>query len=481
MKKKTKAWPVAAIDLGSNSFHLVRADVIDGQLHTRHRSKVRVQLAQGLDSTLCLSDQSIQRGLAALDRFQEHIRDLSPAQLRVVGTHTLRQARNVEAFLEPAQALLGCSIEVISGPEEGRLTYQGVALSQPVAERTLLVDIGGGSTELVMGHGHRIKDVTSRSMGCVVFHQRYFNDHPGPTPALFAQARSEARRLVQGVRSRFEGSEVALGSSGSIKAIMQAVLALSDHSVITRSGLEIIEDELCALSLSDFMAQSGVSSDRYPVLAAGVAILQGVFEGLELVQMEAAQGALREGLLCSFLPDSSVSNARQAGISEWQRRLHIDAKQAERVARDAKRFAQILGVEEGGLLERLAEACALHESGQSINYSDYHQHGRYLIEQSDLPGFHRRDQVFVAQMVGLQRKKLPCIEHLSSPEQRALLALRLAILANVTRREDEGFTLASAGQEWQIHPRDHWRLADIDKEAKRRKPYGIGLKTSLVS
>ena len=476
MKKSKGGLAVAAIDLGSNSFHLVRADRIDGHLHTRHRLKVRVQLAQGLDAQNRLDSASIKRGLAALERFQEHVQDLPPEQIKVVGTHTLRQAINAREFLKPAAAILGSPVQVISGAEEGRLTFQGVALTQQIETDTLLVDIGGGSTELVLGNAQGVTAVSSRSMGCVVYQGQFFQSGERPQPFQFAQARNEARLQTEAVSQRFVGFQQVLGSSGTIKAIAQAGEALGQGKRITAHSMELIEDELCALEAADFQTQTGISADRYAVLPPGLAVLQGVFEQLNLEHMEATEGALREGLLGQFLPEGAITQVRDTTIDALQARFKVDVKQARRVRRSALSFAEVLGVKDPALIQLLQDAADVHELGQSISYSDHHEHGAYLLTHSDLPGFHRDDQTLLASLVGLQRKRLPDLSDWPVEQCAALAALRLAILSHVSRREGSGVSLLPVDERVSITEVEPWRVGDFEKEAKRLRGLGLNLR-----
>ena len=435
-------------------------------------------MAQGLDEHQQLAPDSIKRGLAALERFQAHLQDLPSGQVKIVGTHTLRQAKNAKAFLKPAETILGAPIQVISGAEEGRLTFQGVALTRQIDVPTLLVDIGGGSTELVLGDAQGIQHVSSRAMGCVVYRERFFNSGQTPIPFQFRQARNEARVQIDAVERRFNGFEAVVGSSGTIKAIAQVGEAFGLGADITPHSIEIIEDQLCALNGPDFIEHTGISAERYSVLPAGVAVLQGVFQQLKLERMEATDGALREGLLAQFLPESAIDKVREKTIRSLQTRFSVDAKQAKRVRRSALEFADALGLVDEGLRALLADAASVHELGQSISYSDHHEHGAYLLTHSDLPGFNRQDQSFLADLVGFQRKRIPTLDEWSSKQRWALACLRLAILCHVSRQDDQNAELVKDGAQWGLSGMDPWRVGDFSKEAKRLSALGLCVRPS---
>lgn len=464
---------VAAIDLGSNSFHLVRADLIDDELHIRHRIKVPVQLANGLDHRSRLSDEAIQRGLAALEKFNEHLQDLPGSQIKAVATHTLRQAENSKDFIKPAQDILGTKLQIISGPEEGRITFQGVALNRQLERPTLLIDIGGGSTELVLGDGSGIKAVTSRSMGCVVFRDRYFDLETRPTSVQFAQARNEARNQIEVISSRFKKFEHVLGSSGTIKAISQVGAALEQGAVVTLASLELIQKSLCELEKSEFIACTGIAPERYSVLPAGVAILQGAFQQLELQSMEPTEAALREGLLAQFLPQGAISKVRKKTVKSLQKRFHVDIKQARRVRKTAERLIKLQGLVDDEIIQLMSEAARLHEVGKGINYSDHQQHGAYLLEHSDLPGFGRGDQNFISELVGAQRKKPPELADWSEQQKVALACLRLAILMHSARRDNSDIDVEFSSNRWTMRGVENWRIAEFKKECKRLQALGI--------
>lgn len=471
-----KIRPVVAIDLGSNSFHLIRADVIDGQVHVRHRAKQRVRLSSGLNHDRRIDDEAIARGLSALAIFQEHLDGCAPDSVRVVGTHTLREARNAKEFLKAAKSVIDHPIEIISGAEEGRITYQGVAFSEHVSGSTLLIDIGGGSTELVLGDGGDVKDVASRSMGCVVFQSRFFES--GISKQGFKNARNEAYLVAEMVQPRFRGFDKVLGSSGSIKAISQCNKAFFHSPEITLQSLSEIELFLRTMSGQEFTSRAAISKERYQVLPAGVAILQGVLSALEIDRVVATRGALREGLLAGFLSGPSAPFGRDQTVVALQSRYGIDRKHASRVKAVAESFASALGVTQTRVFNLLANACDLHEIGQAINYSDHQEHGRYLLNHSDLPGYHWQDQQTLASLVGMQRKSLSSFEALSTQEKAALSALRLAVLflrarQNIEMPRLDHTTLA-------LPKSLAWLEKDVSKELKRLTVLGVFLRLSRL-
>lgn len=474
MKKTNGHRSFAAVDLGSNSFHLIRADIVDQQIHIRHRSKQRVRLAAGLDSDRRLSDEAIKRGVDALALFQEHLDGLAPDSIRMVATHTLRQARNAREFLAAARQVTQVPIEVISGPEEGRLTYRGVAFSEQLEGATLLIDIGGGSTEFVLGQASVVQDVASRSMGCVVFQKRFFD--AGISQKAFKQAINEARVLLEPIRRRFLGFETALGSSGSVKAISRCCEAFLGDPEITDQAMAAVQDKLCELDEPTFVEQTGMQADRYQVLAGGIAILRGAFACLKIPTLRAAQGALREGLLVGFLDSGDMDSVRRQTLKTLQKRYGVDVAQAKRVATIAKQFAKDFGVDDPATLQLLQNACGLHELGQAVSYSDHHQHGQYLLTHSDLPGYHQQDQAQLALWVGAQRKRLPELADFSEQTLRALAAMRLAIAVCVTR-QDQDWPVIENGV-LSLPSELDWMRAGLAKELKRLRALGVALTLS---
>ena len=433
---------LAAVDLGSNSFKLQVARVVDGQIYPLDALKEPVRLAAGVDADKHLDAASQQRALDCLKRFGERLRDLPRGAVRCVGTSALRVAENAADFLENAEAALGYPIEVIAGREEARLIYIGVAHSLPASNQPrLVVDIGGGSTECIVGKGYTPRLMESLHMGCVNFTQRFF---PGGRIDKHGMKQAEltARAEVQTIAASYAGQwREAVGSSGSARALADVLMHNGwAESGITGAGLAALRAQMLRAGSLDKFELPGLKPDRKPVIAGGFAIMSGVFAEFGIEHMTAADGALREGVLYDLMGRFHHRDMRAATVEQFMRRYHVDTRQAERVTALAIRlFDQLQADATTGttnLHAFLQWAAQLHEIGISIAHSGYHKHGAYILANADMPGFSRMDQALLARLVRAQRgglNKLPEFQH-DSPEpadpatRHAVLALRLAVL-----------------------------------------------------
>lgn len=438
---------MAAVDLGSNSFHMVVARLRHGQFTIVDRIREMVRLASGVDAGGGLSESAAARALDCLGRFGERLQDMHAGRVRVVGTNTLRRATRAGAFLRAAQAALGRPVEVISGIEEARLIYLGVAHHVPDAEhRMLVIDIGGGSTELIIGEGFDSKYLESLFMGCVGLSVRYFGDGE-VSEARFARARLAARLELQPVIATFRsmGWKTAVGSSGTIRAAERVARSmglieggLTVDAVETIIGEVIRAGGIRRLGLADF------NPERAPVFPGGLAILLETMAGLRIEQLQVSDGALREGLLYDMLGRIQSHDVRDRTIDGLQLRFNVDRVQAQRVESSAlDLLAQVdadWGVAGRFYARILAWAARLHELGLDIAHAKHHRHGAYLIANADLPGFNRLEQRLLAIIVGHHRRKLDGFgsdELPSSMRKQALrltVLFRLAVLLNRSRR-----------------------------------------------
>jgi exopolyphosphatase/guanosine-5'-triphosphate,3'-diphosphate pyrophosphatase len=434
---------VAAVDLGSNSFHLVVARVVGDSPAVVDRLRERVRLAGGLDEHKRLDEATMRRALTCLERFGERLRGMPEGSVRAVGTSALRVARNAPAFLERASEVLGHRIEVVSGQEEARLIYLGVA--HDIADgpqRRLVVDIGGGSTECILGEHYDAILADSLHMGCVNWSLRWF-PRGLITREHLDQAILEARREVRSLERQYKqlGWGEAIGSSGSILAIAQILRAAGwCEQGISERGLRKLRKELVDLGRVDRLQLPGMSEDRRDVLVGGVAILSAIFEGLELEHMRTSQGAMREGLLHDLLGRIRHEDLRERTIRSLGERYHADLAQAGRVQATALELLQSLCADwklddERGT-QFLSWAARLHEIGLTLSHQGYHKHGAYILENSDLPGFSRQDQQVLAALVRLHRRKFESEELERLPAtlrrgtQQLAVILRLAVLFN---------------------------------------------------
>jgi exopolyphosphatase / guanosine-5'-triphosphate,3'-diphosphate pyrophosphatase len=437
---------LAAVDLGSNSFHLVVARYTDGQLIVLDRLREMVRLAEGVDEQGRLDKDATARALACLRRFGQRLEDVRASGVRAVGTSALRQARNPQQFIQKAREALGHRIEIISGREEARLIYSGVVQTLPdTMDNRLVVDIGGGSTELIIGRGLEPLELESMKLGCVQMSARYFGDGK-LSGKRFARARLAAQQELEPVQEAYlkRGWKQAAGSSGTVRSIFDVQRALDPKATaITADGIEAIIGALISAGSVAAIALEGVTEDRRPVFAGGVAILAEIFAQLGIEQMRWAESAMREGLLYDMVGRYTHEDARDRTVRSMQQRYHVDLEQAARVEQTA--MALLEQVQESWQLQDpLAElaltwACRLHEIGLDVAHSGYHRHGAYLLENADMPGFAREEQLLLARLVGAHRRKLglEAMADLDPPwDTRAMylaLILRLAVLLHRNR------------------------------------------------
>lgn len=474
----------AAVDLGSNSFRLQVGRIVDNQIYPLDGLKETVRLAAGLTADRTLDQAAQQRGLAALAIFAERLRGFSPDAVRAVATNTLRVAKNAREFLDQAEAVLGFPIEVISGREEARLIYLGVAHALPNPRlKQLVVDIGGGSTECIIGQNIEPIQLESLYMGCVSYSLRFF-----PTgrvdKASFREAELAARRELQGIAHvyRETGWDEAIGSSGTARAIID-VIEQSGWSVhgITREGLDKLCDELIRAGSSARMRVEGLRADRLPVFPGGLAIMSAVFKELGLRHMEFADGALRLGVLYDQLGRYHHDDMREATVNRFMQRYEVDRRQAARVAQTALHLLQQLVPAakdaDDPTARFLVWAARLHEVGVSVAHASYHKHSAYILGNADMPGFSRRDQAWLSRLVLAHRGKLERMQSLErdASEWTLIFCLRLAVLLHRARDDQplprltvsfskRGFRVDIAARDLEALP---LTAAALDEEARQ--------------
>ena len=440
---------VAAVDLGSNSFHLIVAQFAGTRLLVVDRLKDMVRLAAGLGDDSLLSEEVMARGIASLERFGQRLKELPPENVRIVGTNTLRRARNGDAFLAAAQAALGHEIEIISGREEARLIYLGVShdLEAPPEQRRLVVDIGGGSTEIVVGRQFQPEVLESLFMGCVSMSREFFGKGAITGPAMKA-AELAARQELEPVEAAFrkKGWDMAIGASGTIIAVHDVVTALGwADDAITADALKRLKRHLVELGSTDALDLPGLPTQRAPVFPGGVAVLSGLFKALGIKRMQVSDAALREGLLWDLLGRREQTDVRELTIADLSARYHVDSVQTERVRGTAAQLleatAEPWGIADPSYEDLLRWAAELHEIGMDIAHSQYHKHGSYLLQNLDMPGFSRTAQRRLALLVRAHRRKFPTAEFEASrlPDETALrrLALLLRCAVGLHRSRSE--------------------------------------------
>ncbi|XGA80922.1 exopolyphosphatase [Halomonas sp. CH40] len=439
---------LAAIDMGSNSFHLLVANYQNERLQVVARLGEKVQLAAGLDEDGNLSEEAMQRALDCLGRFAPFLNDIEGHHLRIVGTNALRDAYNSQTFIDRAEAQLGHAIEIIAGREEARLIYLGAAHALAESGRRLIVDIGGGSTEFIIGEDFEPKALESLRMGCVTFSRRFFSDGELTEKRMRKAELAALSELANIQRPYLKlGWEDPVGSSGTIKAAANVLHSYGDtlqEGLITRAGLKKLRERLIKCKHLDKVALEGLKTDRARVFPAGIAILSAVFEAFDLEQMRFADGALREGVLYDMAGRNSAEDSRLKTLAFLKRCYDVDTRQADNVAETAERlFFQLR--EDWQLNDDhrryLCWASEVHEIGLAISHSQFHRHGAYLLEHSDLSGFSRPEQRLLAFLVRAHRRKFPIKEWQALPASQqanaAKLArlLRLAVLFNHSRPE----------------------------------------------
>ncbi len=430
---------LGALDLGSNSFHLLVAQESNGRMQVIDKHKEMVRLAAGLDDKGQLSDDARDRALACLERFGQRLRSLDATNVRVVGTNTLRKAQDAE-FLERAQDVLGHRIEIISGREEARLIYLGVCQDLgPSETRRLIVDIGGGSTELILGRRFQPELLESLYMGCVSMTQRHFPDGNLSVEGM-RNAVNEALVELEPVIAGFvsSGWDTAVGTSGTINAVCAVLASNFGREAICLDGLEELAERIGKAASVDKLALSGLQDERAPVFAGGVAILLATFKALNVDRMTTSQSALREGLIFDLIGRQHRDDVRDGTVADLTQRFRIDATQARHVRETAIALhAQVAGAwaltdPEHRLL--LGWAAELHELGMDISHSGFHKHGAYIIENMDMPGFASSEQQQLAVLVRSHRRKL-ATEHFADDAAQPLLRLAALLrIAAVLRR-----------------------------------------------
>jgi exopolyphosphatase/guanosine-5'-triphosphate,3'-diphosphate pyrophosphatase len=488
---------IAAVDLGSNSFHMVVARYSHGQLVIIDRLREVVRLAAGVGDDGRIDKDVVARALACLERFGQRLRDMHARNVRVVGTNALRISRRKQAFLERARDALGFPIEIVSGMEEARLIYSGVAHNLPnELGRRLVVDIGGGSTEIIIGERYEPLELESLQMGCVSLSQRFFGDGRLSAKRI-ERARLAARLELEPIQAAFQrrGWERAVGSSGTVRVIADSIREIDPAaSNVTPEGLELLLKRLAESGSLRELDLDAVSEERRPVFPGGTVILAEILAALGIAQMRFVEGALRDGLLYDMVGRMTRSDARERTVGSMQRRYHVDIEQAERVEATAMAFLNQLRTA-WGLDDPLAElslkwGARLHEIGLDVAHNGYHRHGAYLLENADMPGFAREEQQLMARLVGSHRRKftLERLEDLIPPWDRLaiylIVLLRLAVLLHRGRSAVAlpNIELAARGRTLELRFPARWlnehplTIADLQLEIEYLRPEEVRLR-----
>ena len=436
----------AAIDLGSNSFHMLVVREVAGSIQTLSRIKRKVRLAAGLSSENRLSREAMERGWQCLRLFSERLQDIPQEQIRVVATATLRLAVNAQEFLDKAQEILGCPVQVISGEEEARLIYQGVAHTTGGADQRLVVDIGGASTELVTGTGAQTTSLFSLSMGCVTWLERFFTNR-NLGQENFDSAELAAREVLRPVADelRRHGWKVCVGASGTVQALQEIMMAQGMDERITLAKLQQLKQRAIQCGRLEELEIEGLTLERALVFPSGLAILIAIFTEMNIESMTLAGGALREGLVYGMLHLAVDQDIRSRTLRNIQRRFMIDIDQSRRVSTLAERFAKSVAISwelDAYSTEILHVAGELHEIGLSIEFKQAALHAAWLVRNLDLPGFTPAQKKLLATLLLNQTNAVD----LSSLHQQNAVPprvaehlcrlLRLAIIFSSRRRDD---------------------------------------------
>ncbi len=437
----------AVIDLGSNSFHMLITRQLADSVQVVGKVKRKVRLASGLDNNNILSESAMARGLECLSFFAERLQDIPAKNIRIVATATLRLAVNRDLFIAQAEQILANKINLLSGIEEAKNIYLGVAHTSCSADKRLILDIGGASTEIIAGHSFEVKKALSLDIGCVTFNQRFF---PNGTISKnnFIQAISAAEQVIKPIRDEYLniGWQCVLGSSGTMQALAEILIYQHKPTTLSLNFLYQIQQELLNFENINAINIVGLSSERSPVIASGLAILIALFKQFSIEKLELSSGALREGLLYEMLPNSRDTNIRQRTITALSQRFHIDQAHANNIKHQVEKL--FLQVSSNWQLPRdnaykiLLASCDLHEAGLLLAYKNHQCHSAYILNHADLPGFSFTDRQLLVMLVKLYKGE---IEHKVLVEQSAvnipqakklLTLLRLAIVLCRRRTND---------------------------------------------
>ncbi|MGO1247701.1 MAG: guanosine-5'-triphosphate,3'-diphosphate diphosphatase [Oceanisphaera sp.] len=481
----------AAIDLGSNSFHMLVVDEVAGACRTLAKVKRKVRLAAGLQADGNLDDASLQRAWDCLQLFAEQLQDVPANHIRIVGTATLRLARNIDVFLAKAETILGHPVRIITGEQEAALIYEGVAWTSSGTGQRLVIDIGGASTELVVGNGVSAQLLNSLNMGCVTWLSHYFADNL-LNEVNFERAIVAARQILMPVASAYLalGWQTCIGASGTIQAIQEIMISQGKDEQITLNKLQQLKQEAIACKHINHLTLPGLTAERSQVFPSGLAILIALFDLLAIDDMVLAGGALREGLMYGMLlGEHQECDARERTANSLIERYQLDREQAERVRNTA--LNALDQVADSYALDTSAKpmltwSAVLYELGLCIEYKKAPEHAAYIIHHIDLPGFTSPQQQLLGALLLNQRDGFQ-LESLTTQsaiacEQAILLArlLRLAIILCLrrTRGTVPNFQLTAQDKQLTLTLPRHWcqahhlRACELQQEAQRQTELG---------
>ncbi|MFK8016988.1 MAG: exopolyphosphatase [Gammaproteobacteria bacterium] len=487
---------LAAVDLGSNSFHMIVARVEAGRLHVLDRLREMVRLAAGLDDAGNLTEDRQVAALECLERFGERLRAFEAQDVRAAGTNTLRKAKNGKAFLKRAGRALGHPIDIVSGQEEARLIYLGAINTAPSTDgRRLVLDIGGGSTEIIVGQHDEPKTLYSLFMGCVSVSKTFFPDGEISKEGIRGARVAIDLELAPVLAPlKATGWDQELGCSGTIRTVMKLAREFDPTSDgVTMADIKQMVRRIAVFSSHDQLPFESINERRRPVFLGGLLILERLFAGLKIKRLRIADGALREGLMYDMLGARTGRDAHDVSVASLEERYLIDAGQAERVENIVIEMLRQVGKDWGVGSRKtkrlLRYAARLHEVGLGLAHSHYHRHGAYIVKNADLPGFSQHEQTLLAWLIGGHRRRIPreTPEHVGSKWSKRLprmLAL-LRIASDLTRaRQDShlpAFELVARHETITLTFPDGWlddhplTQADLEREAAQLQEIGLRL------
>jgi exopolyphosphatase/guanosine-5'-triphosphate,3'-diphosphate pyrophosphatase len=474
----------AAVDLGSNSFHMVIVRVSAGSVHIIGKIKQKVRLAAGLDENLLLDQASLERGWQCLAAFAERLQDIPVSHIKIVGTATLRLATNAQLFIDRAEKILKHKLRVIDGEEEARQIYLGVAYTSANQGNSLVIDIGGASTEVIIGNDMTPIHLVSINMGCVTFKERFFANGD-ITHDAFEQAIGQAKLMFEPVTADFISFDwqQCLGASGTPQAITEILVTQGISDSIRLDYLHVLKQQCIECSSIDLLQIDGLTDARRAIFPSGLAILIALFEQLNIKEMQISGGALREGLIYGMLDNMQENDRRMQTLEQNILHFHIESEQAHRVMMLAQNLLRKLqGKVDFGMLDGeaiLVAAAMMHEIGLHIEYKKHHQHGAYILNHLVMGGYTLQQQEGIKILVQSHRQdiSLALFDSFHPDVRKALLVLtrilRLACLLSIRRKDNllPDFEIDISHTDWTLSFPNGWLKAHplIDAELANEK------------
>jgi exopolyphosphatase/guanosine-5'-triphosphate,3'-diphosphate pyrophosphatase len=474
----------AAVDLGSNSFHMVIVRVVAGSVHIIGKVKQKVRLAAGLDENMVLDQVSLERGWKCLETFAERLQDIPLSNIKIVGTATLRLASNADVFIKKAEKILRHKLNVIDGEEEARQIYLGVAYTSANQGNSLVIDIGGASTEVIVGNDMTPIHLVSMNMGCVTFKERFFFDG-NISKENFEQAIKEAKYLLKPVINdfiRFDWQQ-CLGASGTPQAITEILVTQGINDSIRLDYLQNLKQQCIDCVTIDQLQINGLTESRRAIFPSGLAILIALFEQLNIQEMQISGGALREGLIYGMLDNMQQNDRRLQTVVQYIQHFHIESEHANRVKSIALcLFKQVQDQMMLGKIECeaiLMASAMLHEIGLHIEYKLHHQHGAYILSHLPMVGYTQQQRAGIKTLVESHRQeiKLGLFDSFHPEVRQALLVLvrvlRLSCLLSIRRKDNllADFNLIITEEKWVLTFPQGWLKSHplIDAELANEK------------